>query len=100
MARNKKKLLRDFIDEIPDSKLQGLPNSQTTLYRDQNFRLDMQGMTSSGQWNLQIQVNNRPKASSLREYAPDTVSGPVLVSPDSPMDAEAIREGFRNTCLF
>lgn len=44
MGRNRKKILRDFIDSIPDSKLEGFPDSQTTLYKDVDLRLDMQGV--------------------------------------------------------
>ncbi|KAF6800997.1 hypothetical protein CSOJ01_12093 [Colletotrichum sojae] len=79
-GRNRGRALKSFIDEIPEAKLENFPGSQQTLYRDENFRLDMQGMTSNDEWNLQIQVNYKPKITSLNELAPDTVAGPVLVS--------------------
>jgi hypothetical protein len=39
------KLLTAFIDEIPDSKLEALPNNAGTIYTDDDFRLDMQGVS-------------------------------------------------------
>lgn len=48
MGRNKKKVLRDFIDDIPDDILEGFPDLQQTLYEDINFRLDMQGVGFRG----------------------------------------------------
>lgn len=47
MGRGRKKILKDFIDEIPDSKLEGLPDSETTLYKDDNLRIDMQGVRNN-----------------------------------------------------
>lgn len=41
MGRNKK-VFQDFIDKIPDDKLKGFPNSQKTLCKDTDLRLDMQ----------------------------------------------------------
>ncbi|KAG0133079.1 hypothetical protein HOY82DRAFT_483136 [Tuber indicum] len=40
------KALRDFINSIPHSKLEGFPESITKLYTDRNFRLDMQGVSN------------------------------------------------------
>ena len=45
----RKKLIEEFIDDIPDAKLEGLPTKPQTLYgetnkQSQNFRLDMQGV--------------------------------------------------------
>ncbi|KAK4234579.1 hypothetical protein C8A03DRAFT_37641 [Achaetomium macrosporum] len=100
MARNRKKVLSDFIDSIPDSKLQGFPDSEKTLYFDQDLRLDMQCVTSRDQWNLQIQVNRRPKTTALRRMAGKTVAGPVLVPRTAPMTPEEIREAFRAPCIY
>lgn len=97
MTKNRKKSLLEFIDDIPDSKLQGFPNSPTTLFRDDNFRLDMQGITSKGEWNLKFQVNFRPKIKSLGPFAPNTIAGPVLVSPAAPLTPDEIRDAFRDT---
>jgi len=45
MAKGKK-ALRDFINGIPDAKLTGFQESGGTIYTDQDFRLDMQGVSS------------------------------------------------------
>jgi hypothetical protein len=39
------KLIKAFIDDIPDSKLTGFSNSGGTIYKDDDFRLDMQGVS-------------------------------------------------------
>lgn len=41
------KALKEFIAAIPASKLQDLPTNAGTLYKDVNFRLDMQGVSSA-----------------------------------------------------
>ncbi|CRG87012.1 hypothetical protein PISL3812_04025 [Talaromyces islandicus] len=66
MGRNKKKILPNFIDNIPEAKRQGFPDGQGTLYHDLDLRLGMRGITSNDEWNLQIQVSNRAKTASLR----------------------------------
>lgn len=38
--------LTDFIDDIPASRLTGLPTSPGTIYSTSDFRLDMQGVSS------------------------------------------------------
>ncbi|RDW61202.1 uncharacterized protein DSM5745_10700 [Aspergillus mulundensis] len=100
MGRGKKKVLSDFIDSIPDEKLEGFPDSPSTLYHDLDFRFDMQGITSNDEWNLQIQVNFKPKTPSLRKFAPKTVAGPVLVSRSEPLTGEEIRQALRDTVRF
>ena len=44
------KALSAFIDNIPDNKLEGIPEGAGTIYKDQDFRLDNQGVyaTTSG----------------------------------------------------
>ena len=39
------KALKDFLDKIPVEKLEALPVQQQTIFRDQHFRLDMQGVS-------------------------------------------------------
>ncbi|KAF4472226.1 hypothetical protein FALBO_862 [Fusarium albosuccineum] len=97
MGRGVKRDLTDFIDSIPDEKLEGFPDSQSTLYRNKDFRLDMQGITSSGDWNLQIQVNSGATTTSLKRLAPRTIAGPVLVSPTAPLAPDQIRAEFKRT---
>ncbi|KAF2768103.1 hypothetical protein EJ03DRAFT_274905 [Teratosphaeria nubilosa] len=76
------KALKAFIEGIPESKLTNLTKSIGTLYKDDDFRLDMQGMTSDdpAKHNLQVQVNNGTAISTLKKAAPKTVAGPVLVA--------------------
>jgi len=45
MAPSLKKALKAFIDEIPAAKLENFPGSAGTLYKDDNFRLDLQGVS-------------------------------------------------------
>ncbi|KAK7935553.1 hypothetical protein PG985_001048 [Apiospora marii] len=76
---NWKKILINFIDDIPDEKLQGLRLTPGNIWEDDNFRLNMQGLTAAKEHNLQIQINNGISITTLKPYAPNTVSGPVLV---------------------
>ncbi|KAK8031011.1 hypothetical protein PG990_000745 [Apiospora arundinis] len=77
---NWKKLIVNFIDDIPDEKLEGFRLVPGNLYHDNNFRLNMQGMTVTGEYNLQIQINYECEITSIKNYAPNTVAGPVLVA--------------------
>lgn len=43
MGKNTK-YVAAFIDDISDSKLSGFPSQATTIAKDQDFRLDMQGV--------------------------------------------------------
>ena len=43
MGKGKKAAIA-FIESIPDAKLEGLPTSGGTIFKDTNFRLDMQGV--------------------------------------------------------
>jgi hypothetical protein len=45
MGKNTK-FVAAFIDDISDSKLSGFPSQATTIAKDQDFRLDMQGVCS------------------------------------------------------
>lgn len=40
-----KNAIKDFIENIPDNKLIGLPSNPGTIYSDTNLRLDMQGVS-------------------------------------------------------
>ncbi|KAK2016453.1 hypothetical protein LZ32DRAFT_601260 [Colletotrichum eremochloae] len=100
MGRGRSQVLEDFIDDLPDAKLQYLPETPNTIYSDVNLRLDMQGITSNDEWNLQVQVNWKPKVSSLKPLAPKTVAGPVLVPRKKPLSPEEIRAALRDTRLF
>jgi hypothetical protein len=45
MAPSLKKALKTFIEEIPESKLENFPSAPRTLYDDDDFRLDLQGVS-------------------------------------------------------
>lgn len=42
-----KKLINNFIDSIPNNKLQNFSDKPKTLHKDQDLRLDMQGVSIS-----------------------------------------------------
>ncbi|KAF5963800.1 hypothetical protein FBULB1_13168 [Fusarium bulbicola] len=85
------KELKGFINEIPDSSLNALPSNPGTIRKTTDFRLDMQGMTTDGKHNLQVQVNNGTTISTLKKVAPKTVAGPALVPSDGSWTAADIR---------
>ncbi|RKU44771.1 hypothetical protein DL546_006444 [Coniochaeta pulveracea] len=95
------KQLVAFVENIPDNKLKGLaPNAVPgTIHNDANFRLDLQGMTSNHDWNLQIQVNYGCKITSLRSVAPDTIAGPVIVNHKAPQTPAEIRALFKEKIM-
>lgn len=41
------KAVKEFIDGIPDSKLETLPTKAGTIHSNNDLRLDMQGVSSS-----------------------------------------------------
>lgn len=43
MGKNTKRV-KEFIENIPDEKLTGFVESGGTIYKDEDFRLDMQGV--------------------------------------------------------
>jgi hypothetical protein len=72
------KLSHMWIDDIPDSKLEGGIGSGS-IYKDANFRLDMQGLTTAKdgepqKLNIQMQANKHAPVSSIRKLAPGTVA--------------------------
>ncbi|KAI8654217.1 hypothetical protein NCS56_01378400 [Fusarium sp. Ph1] len=98
MGKSSMQLLDEFIDDIPDDKLQEFSDTPGPIYKERNFRLDLQGKTTAGGWNLQIQVNRRATTKNLRAVAPKTISGPVLVTLEANMTPE-IRQEFRNNIV-
>jgi len=40
-----KRELIEFIDKIPDIKLEGFPDSKKKIWKDDNYRLVMQGVS-------------------------------------------------------
>ncbi|KAK5168397.1 uncharacterized protein LTR77_006967 [Saxophila tyrrhenica] len=87
-----------FIEDIPSEKLRYFPTRQNTIYntiyKDTNFRLDMQRMTSHTppKHNLQVQVNNSVAISALRIAKGQSVAGPALVPNDDSWTPEEIRK--------
>ncbi|RTE85291.1 hypothetical protein BHE90_000039 [Fusarium euwallaceae] len=96
---SRKDIIHNFIDNIPDDKLENAISNTKVLLKDDNFHLDMQGKTSDGQLNLQIQCVKQPATKSLKKWAKQTVSGPAFVAKDEPLDADAIRQVFRDTIV-
>ncbi|KAF8800115.1 hypothetical protein BYT27DRAFT_7200626 [Phlegmacium glaucopus] len=93
-----KKYLDEFIAEIPADKLTGFPTSAGTIYKNENYRLDMQGMNKDKTHNLQIQANNGATTPSVKKLAPKTVAGPVHCKSDA--DPETVRKAFMNKKLI
>ncbi|KAM0124279.1 hypothetical protein ACHAP3_010486 [Botrytis cinerea] len=91
MGKNTKRA-EDFIDEIPDSKLTDFPTFGGTIYKNTDFRLDMQSMATGDpkKHNLQVQVSKETK------LAPKTVAS-LLVLQDDPPSAEAIKKALKAT---
>ncbi|KAI1177569.1 hypothetical protein F4777DRAFT_541438 [Nemania sp. FL0916] len=96
------KALRAFIDGIPNSKLESLSTNPGKIHSDDDFRLDMQGMTSDKppKHNLQIQINNETRISTLKKLAPKTVAGPVLVDPGKTPDPAKIKSDLKAKILI
>jgi len=95
MAPSLKKALKEFIDEIPESKLKNFPSNPGTLYNDSNFRLDLQGLTATA-YNLQIQANNGAPNTSVRKVAPQSVAA-VLRNFTSNATAADVRKAFHES---
>ncbi|KAI4687654.1 uncharacterized protein J4E88_003245 [Alternaria novae-zelandiae] len=98
-----RKAMMAFIDSIPDSKLEGGFKSDT-IYTDlKNFRLDNQGITTArgdkpACVNLQMQVNKRPKITSLADAAPFSVAH-VEIPVEESWSAETIKSELKKSCI-
>ena len=74
MVKNKN-ALNNFIDDIPASKLTGLPKIFCTIYKEKSLRLDWQGLTTgSKRYNLLIQVNKETEIPKYKNVAPRLVA--------------------------
>lgn len=126
MGGKREKTLLEFIDSIPDIRLEGFPGSEKTVFRDDNFRMDMQCVstmttplarsesfqfawantflphrspaTMSGIYKSRF--NYETPIPTLKPLAPKTVSGPALVPRTAPLTPDEIRDIFRNTINF
>jgi hypothetical protein len=116
MAPSLKKALKAFIDEIPESKLENFPSNAGTLFTDDNFRLDLQGVSmvllrslscpnrarklprqlTKTAHNLQIQANKNAPNTSVKKAAPASVAA-VLVEFTSKVTAKEVREAFHKS---
>lgn len=90
-----KKVIVQFIRDIPDSKLAGGMSDGATIWEDRNMRLDNQrtfkGSDGKYYYNLQVQVNRGCTNTTLKMLAPDTVA--ICHAPaDKPWSPEKIRE--------
>lgn len=114
MAPSLKKALKAFIECIPASKLENFPSNAGTLFKDNDFRLDLQNVSTgpdsdpfspihtlsktsaqltSTAYNLQIQANKGSENTSVRKAAPQSVAG-VLRAFSSKASAEDVRTAF------
>lgn len=91
-------VIYNFIEDIPDSKLEGGIGSDY-VHKDINLRLDNQGtFTRDGveYYNLQVQVNKGCKHRTLKKLAPDTVA--ICLAPiEEPWTGEQIRKALAAT---
>ncbi|KAF9583207.1 hypothetical protein BGW38_010024 [Lunasporangiospora selenospora] len=97
-----KKVILDFIANIPDNKITDMPNGNGSnpLHSTDDLRLDMQGMTSSNpqKHNLQVQINAETKHKSLKTQSSsrlNTSVAAVLALPGTP--PSDIRNGLKDS---
>ncbi|RSL69602.1 hypothetical protein CEP51_012316 [Fusarium floridanum] len=65
------KALRNFILSIPDDKINSFTDGEHTLYKDANYRLDNQGLTTGDpQRAVQLASSSQP-----RDHAFDSEAG-------------------------
>ncbi|EAT85490.1 hypothetical protein HBI56_134710 [Parastagonospora nodorum] len=86
MDKTRKAMLA-FIEDIPNSKLEGGIGGSTIYTDNRNFRLDNHGTTTAkdgkpAMLNIQMQINNRPKMTSPADVAPSVarIAIPVMAS--------------------
>jgi len=92
---NYKKLIKQWIEEIPNAKLEGGIVDGNTIYKDKFMRLDNQRTITKpdgSKWfNLQVQVNYGCPHSTLVKMAPDSVA--MCLAPcEDPWTAAQIKE--------
>jgi hypothetical protein len=70
-----KKKIMEWIDDIPDSKLDGTFVCGRPAYTDMYMRLDCQSITSDGLYfNLQVQINKECPDTTMNYLNPDSVA--------------------------
>ncbi|KAF2864365.1 hypothetical protein K470DRAFT_267223 [Piedraia hortae CBS 480.64] len=96
MSSRAGKALREFIDNFPDDKLTYLPE-QGTVFKNQDYRLDVQGLADEGKsYNVQVQINSGTKISTISRIVKSkksaTTVAMVLVPKDGSMEPDEIRK--------
>lgn len=59
------KALKEFIDDIPDSKLTGFSTASGTIHKTTEFRLDMQGVRNSTRFGSDLDRCAKPALVTL-----------------------------------
>ncbi|RSL71773.1 hypothetical protein CEP53_001349 [Fusarium sp. AF-6] len=90
------KALRNFILSIPDDKINGFTDGEHTLYKDANYRLDNQGLTTGDpqRYSLQVQVTT---LSTLKREVGKTVAT-ALVPTAEDWTPDMIRNELLENC--
>jgi len=102
--------MKYFIENIPADKLRGLPRILTNIHNEMDFRLDMQGVSTSSplrgggkltpikittqkpqRHNLQVQINKACTLSSVKRERPNTVAT-ALVPEDGSWSSLKIKQ--------
>lgn len=103
MGKKFRKALLQFIDDIPTSKLEGgFPSYSETIFSDDNYRLDMQGVTTDAPrcWNLQVQVNKQALfAPTKRAVNKGASVAKVFVPIEAPYLATDIRNKLKKCAI-
>jgi hypothetical protein len=97
MPSTKDKII-DWIDEIPDEKLDGAYTNGRPVFTDRSCRLDCQGVTTDEpkHFNLQVQVNNQCPDTTMRKLKLRTVAfclAPIV----EPWTPEQIKDELKKT---
>ncbi|KAF1962557.1 hypothetical protein CC80DRAFT_399938 [Byssothecium circinans] len=96
MGRKNKQGTIEFIESSSDWKLVGFPSPEKQIDNCDDFRLDIQGVTTTEpkQYNIHLQVNNPCKIPSLKLLLGRTVTS-ILV----PVDIDKTPEEIRNIMI-
>lgn len=103
MGKDFRERLLAFIEDIPDSKLEGgFPSRTRCIWSDANFRLDMQTLTTHPPrcWNLQVQVNRGITIRSSKKAGHKGASAAMVLVPiEAPYSADEIREKLTESAI-
>ena len=96
MGKDFRRNLLAFIEDIPDSKLEGgFPARTKCIWSYDDFRLDMQTLTTNapGCWSLQVQVNKEITMRTSKIVGKKGASAAMVLVPiEDPFSAAEIRE--------